>query len=223
MVTTLLKFFKITFGIFASGYRMNGSFEELAKYFPQYLTEHQKIAVAEEFKAFPNLNYYLRRFETEYLQGDCWFDIPLGTVGVDSRGPVAGVILSNSCDIDLGNKRSLPPNVIVSPMLSVDRYVAALEKSGMDKKAIASKVNDIRRQAVTDIMYFPASDTLKDESLIWLSRVYSLPMKAVSSHANLKKIFTLSQIGFYVLTMKLAIHFCRLHEGVARFPEPQPA
>lgn len=215
--------FKTIFGIYAFGSRMNASVEELAKYFPAYLTHNQKLAVAEEFKAFPKLNYYIKRFETDYLQGDAWIDIPLASVGVDSRGPVVGVILSNSCDIDLANKRPVPPNVIVSPMLSLDAYRAVLEKSGLAKSAIDSKVNEIRRQAVTDIMYFPASDVLKQDSLIWLSRVYSLPMKAVTAHDGLKKMFTLSQIGFYVLTMKLAIHFCRLHEGVARFPEAETA
>jgi len=198
---------------------MEASVEDLARYFPHYLTHPQRDTVAKELGNFPNVNFYLDRYHTQYLQGDCWGPIAINT----ATPPVAGVILSNSCDIDLENKRALPPSVVFSPLISIKSYRTQLERGGLNNQAIEAKLHDIRRQAVTDIIYFPPSVSVREESLIWLCKVFSVPMKRIAAVEKIKKSFTLSQVGFYIFTMKLAIHFCRLHENVPRFPDADAA
>ena len=46
------------------------------------------------------------------------------------------MILSNSCDIDLDNKRKFNGNILYTPIIYLEKYIRMLEQNGDSKKSI---------------------------------------------------------------------------------------
>ena len=94
--------------------------------------------------------------------------------------------------------------------------IIELEQKGIDEKSIASKVNSIKEQKITDIFYLPKGGRLQEEYIAVLNDVHTLPLQAFGQDIEKEKLYTLSQEGFWVFLIKLSIHFCRFHENVPR-------
>lgn len=124
-------------------------------FFPYYLTQEQKTGLADAFRQFsPDSNIYTDLFATEILQGDCWENVPYFDYNSSQTRKVKGVILSNSCDIDQDNKRDLPVNVTFAPLVSFDKYKAALENSqNLSRESIDQKLNAIKEQRITSLIF----------------------------------------------------------------------
>lgn len=194
--------------------------ESIEKQIPYYLTEDAKKGLTQALNDFPkNTQYYLSKsteLSDTLLQGDLFASLPVQR-GSETKY-IKGIILSNSCDISPENKRELPVNVLFAPLVSLEAYVDRLSEGGLKAKAIASKVEMIRLQKITNIFYLPESvDDQRPECIIYLDQVYfirtSLLMKILEDG---NKISTLSQVGFYIFLLKLSVHFCRFHECVHR-------
>jgi hypothetical protein len=160
--------------------------------------------------------YLLNRFQQEMLQGDGWQRLQLRNFETGERIFINGVVLSNTCDVSPDNQRDLPVRIIFAPLIPLAAYVSMLEKAGVQKVSIDSKVDAIRRQKVTSLFYTPTGSGLTSEHIVVLDDVHSMPAAVYESDKSNGKIFTLSQAGFYLLILKLSIHFCRFHENVAR-------
>jgi hypothetical protein len=52
--------------------------------------------------------------------------------------------------------------------------------------------------------------------MVRLDNIHSIPYTSHLKNSGRKKLFTLSNTGFYMLVFKLSIHFCRLQENVQR-------
>ncbi|HHX5581076.1 TPA: hypothetical protein ACVFHF_003331 [Pseudomonas aeruginosa] len=187
-------------------------------FFPHYLTQEQKTGLADAFRQFsPDSNIYTDLFATEILQGDCWENLPYFDYNSSQTRKVKGVILSNSCDIDQDNKRDLPVNVTFAPLVSFDKYKAALENSqDLSRESIDQKLNAIKEQRVTSLIFFPAGASLLEDCIAVLDSVFSLPLKLFLQEKPEHKNFTLNQLGHFLFAFKLSIHYCRLHEGLHR-------
>lgn len=187
---------------------------------PYYLTQDQREGLVNALKEFPeNTNYYLENHPVELkeaaLQGDVFANLKVNT----PEGPMLkrGLIISNSCDIDCSNDRDFPVRALFTPLVSMERFVQFLKDLGKDKQSIASKVEAIKRQAITNIVYLPANAYF-EESLIFLDDIHQIFTDELQDLLFEKnKLITLSQVGFYILLFKLSLHFCRFHEKVARY------
>ncbi len=192
---------------------------ELARvYLPKYLTPKQKEELWAELRAFPSLSsFYLAPDADEHtLQGDGWRGLIVVGFETGERRPVTGLILSNSCDIAPANARALPTNVVFAPLVALDRYVERLRGAGQTAEQVTSMLDAIRRQEVTSLFYLPALPYGPPESVAYLDDVHSHPASDFFS-ATRTRVFRLSMPAFYVLMLKLSIHFCRFQEGVQRF------
>ena len=82
------------------------------------------------------------------------------------------------------------------------------------------QINDrfqaIREQRVTTMFYLPKGGSLEEEYVALLDDLHTVPARIFEQVAERKKLFTLSLVGFYLFVLKLSVHFCRLHEEVAR-------
>ena len=196
-------------------------FEKIKQYLPKYLTpEHQRELFSElqRFQADPNsIKYYLEeRVVNDYLQGDGWKGFIAIKFETLKKKTVSGVIISNSCDIDLANLRDFDPKVLFVPLIKLSKYVSLLKETGKDETYIISKLENIKKQRTSSIFYFPAYNNLMEESITTLDDIHQHPLS--SFHETEKsKIFTLSQCGFYIFLIKLSIHFTRFNEGITRF------
>lgn len=185
-------------------------------FLPFYLTEDQKVGLADAVKDFSGKsNIYTQALQDEVLQGDCWQNVPF--IDITGRSGLLNVmLLSNSCDIDQGNDRDLPVNVTYAPLVELSKYEAALEAAKVPEAKLREKVAAIRAQKITSLIYLPALLPGAVERIVQLDKAMSVPYKVFEGQADKRKLFSLNQLGFYLLSFKLSIHFCRMHERVDR-------
>ena len=185
-------------------------------FLPYYLTEDQKIGLAQAMKTFPKKsNIFTSLLQDQILQGDCWDKAPIVDVVTGQSDRVRVMLLSNSCDIDPSNKRDLPVSITYAPVIDFDLYRKMLEKQGVDVVSIEAKLNAIREQKITNLFFVPSGNIDRD-GIVLLDRVLSIPYSYFAGLTDKIKLASLNQFGHFLLAFKLSIHFCRLHEGIAR-------
>src|ERR1700741_5500769 len=95
---------------------MDDHFEEWRRYLPHYLNEADKRALHSELTKFPDkLNYFGDPPVDDLLQGDGWRPFLLFDFNSGARREVAGIIISNSCDIVPANVVDSENNVLFAP------------------------------------------------------------------------------------------------------------
>ncbi len=189
----------------------------LSEQIPYYLTKEAKDGLLKALKDFPkNVNYYTILHKDDVLQGDAWTKFQLFNFHTGERSAVRGIILSNTCDIDPGNKRDLPYNIVFSPIIRLSDYEKLLIASKIGYDRVTQKLSDIRTQKITNIFYLPNGGMLQDEYIALLDNIHSIPAEAFSKIEGKSKLVALSQVGFYLFLFKISVHFCRFHENVDR-------
>lgn len=185
--------------------------------FPYYLTEHERTELAAALRTFSDKsNLYTFQFPGDVLQGDCFDKIPFYDYTRQKLDFVRVVVLSNSCDIDPSNKRDVPVAITYAPVIRLADYKDALLRAGVASGAVSSKVAEIKRQSITSMLFLPASQSIADECVALLDRVFSIPYSAFVEHSQKTKQFSLNQLGHYLFCFKLSVHYCRLHEAISR-------
>lgn len=196
---------------------MNIDSFNVENFLPYYLTEDQKIKLAGALKSFSeHSNLYTHLFMDEALQGDCWNKVPYRDFLSGDQFKIHSLIISNSCDISEENDRDFPVNITFAPIFSYSKYENALVKSGIPKASIESKLASIRQQKITHLLYLPAGGNLQESGIAHFDKIFSLPYSIFKKDIDKNKVTTLSQLGHYLLSFKMSIHFCRLQENVPR-------
>ncbi|MFM0660106.1 hypothetical protein [Paraburkholderia sediminicola] len=184
---------------------------------PAYLTKEQKEGLVRALEEFPRkIDYYIDRYQTELLQGDGWNNFDVIRFETGDRKVVHGIVLSNSCDVDQGNDRAVPPRLVFAPLIPLEGYVALLKASAISAESIEGKLLAIREQRVTSIFYLPQGGGLDAEHIVLLDNVHTVPLDHFLGKDGRTKLFTLGMTGFYLFLFKLSVHFCRFHENVLR-------
>lgn len=201
--------------------------EEIEKFLPYYLTGQERESLLKEIKGFPeNVD---QRFFTSYLkneknifQGDGYSDFLFINLPNPKIAKMPAMVISNTCDIDQNNKRLAPKRIVYAPIYQLEKYKQLLMKdhaqSGAENpESIESYIQAIKKQYVTDIFYLPRNENLQKDSIIMFDRLNNLPADYLTPDEILeKRLFTLSDFGFYMFLVKLSIHFSRVKEEVRR-------
>ena len=193
-------------------------FEQSRLCFPPYLFAETKRELFSELLKFPeNRSFYSNRedLSEELFQGDGWKGFIAINFQTGERRTVSGAILSNSCDIDLRNVRSLPVNVLFAPLIELQKYTNALHILGKRDDQIKNTITDIKRQHVTNVFYLPECPGFIPESLILLDDIHAHPLQDFIVQPR-KSLFTLNLYGFYIFLIKLSIHFTRFQKDDIR-------
>ncbi len=197
-------------------------FEQIKLFLPKYLTPAQTAELFSELSKFPeNMSFYLSHsaWQDELLQGDGWHGFVAINFESGERRSVAGMVISNSCDIFPGNVRDLPINVLFSPLIEVSRLVERLRAGGKESGPIADMMAGVRKQRVTQMFYLPEYSGVWSESVVLLDNIHAHPLQHFLTSTR-RKLFTLTQYAFYLFLMKLSIHLSRFQEDVQRFDGP---
>lgn len=204
--------------------------DTLKQQIPYYLSAEDSRVLAGELKAISqggNAEYVLSpghdTFGEDMLQGDGWRGFILFSFDTGERRSVRGLVLSNSCDVDPENPRDLPARVIFAPLVRLAGYVSLLQQTGIDAARIEAKLANIKAQKTTNIFYLPAGNFLDEDYVVRFDEAHSMPAAAHVESGDRQKLFTLSNTGFYMLVLKLSVHFCRLGEKINRKPAPARA
>jgi len=196
-------------------------FEELEKYFPQYLTAIDKKQLYKEIKDFPKnkeFYIYLQNYEAQALQGDGWKSFLLINIETIERKKVSGIVISNSCDIDPANGIRDGQKILFAPLIKLSRYEEGMKESNLSDTEITQTISNIRSQLISHIFYLPEYPGHIEESIVLLDDINSNPLQHFLQNRE-HKLFCLNQFAFYLFIIKLSIHFTRLREGLRRYTE----
>ena len=199
------------------------SLKDIELYLPKYLSPEVEDKLFQDLTRFPdNID---DRVYTSYdidpsviYQGDGLKDLLVINLPDTTIKKLPGMVLSNTCDINLENKRKFQSNIVYSPIMKLDAYRKRLLESYMYTPASTeSHLATIRKQKITQIFYLPIGKQLEYEAIVFFDRLVSCNNETVD-RGNLveKRLFTLSQYGHYLFLYKLSIHFTRIMEGVER-------
>jgi len=194
-------------------------FEQVRLFLPKYLTPAQSDQLWSELSALPYIkNFYLPESESppELLQGDGWRGFVVIEFYTGDRKDVAGVILSNSCDLQPHNRREPRRNILFAPLIELERYRERLLEAGKTLDQVEDIFRTIREQKITEIFYLPELPGSLPESMALLNDIHTHPAEDFLARTR-KRLFTLGQTAFYLFLMKLSIHFSRFQEDVPRF------
>jgi len=197
----------------------NDIFEQIRLFLPKYLSAEQQRQLFSELAKFPdNFDFYIFRDDLRelLLQGDGWRGFVVIDFVTGERKTVSGIVLSNSCDIDVENRRDFPANILFAPLIAVEKYKNSLRAIGKRDEQIDEIIGTIRKQYVTSIFYIPSRSGVTVESIILLDDIHAHPLRDFLGRER-QPIFTLNQYAFYLFLIKLSIHFSRFREGVQRF------
>lgn len=194
--------------------------ENFTKYLPAYLSAASYDRILEELKTFPdNIDkriYTLSSTENDYLQGDGLASLPVISLPDTRIETIPCIILSNSCDISKDNTRNIQTSVTYAPILKLEKLKISLKtKRHKTESQIHSILEGIRKQKYSNIFYLPVGYNNSDEQYVLLDKICHCPIQELEN-TSIKSLFRLSNYGFYVLLMKIAIHYTRMQEGVDR-------
>jgi len=198
------------------------SFDKIKIHLPQYLTEESQKNLFSELEQFPgNMDdrlYTTVQKNTETIfQGDGIKEMLFINFPDTNVGKAPGMILSNTCDIDITNERFIAPNIIYAPIIRLKNLINMLEEEGITKEKIEGYYNSIINQKITQFFYLPKGGSLEDDSIAMLDKICSCDSEFINRKSVKDiRLFTLSQYGLYFFLIKLSIHFTRIREGVDR-------
>ncbi|MCB1046546.1 MAG: hypothetical protein KDC10_05025 [Calditrichaeota bacterium] len=191
----------------------------LSTFLPKYLTPEKQADLWEEIRNFPRISRFYLSPELgveNALQGDGWHGFSVIHFNTLEKKTITGMVISNSCDIDPNNIRSHEGRVVFAPIVRMGKYRRLLEKNGMDADKLNGHFESIRRQEVTSIFYLPQVSSDFEESIVFLDDLHSQGISDFVATDRCRK-FQLNQTAFYLLMIKLSIHFSRLNEGFSRY------
>ena len=200
-----------------------GLFDEIKLYLPKYLSPEAQENLFSELKQFPDniddrlYTIYLDNdpdiFQGDGLESLFIVDFPDGRIG---EGPV--MVVTNTCDISLENKRRFALRLAYCPIIKLSAYINLLRQEGlMQEEAIPDHVETIKLQKVSSFFYLPPNARLKEDCIALLDRPNNCDMSYFTAKPEKKtKLFILSNFGFYLFLVKLSIHLARVQEDVDR-------
>lgn len=198
--------------------------EDIRRYLPQYLSDESVEGLLQEIKNFPNnINniFYTDRLKNDNIifQGDALNDMPVVNLPDPIIKETLSIVLSNTCDLDLTNKRAFSSQICYAPIFNLEKYINSLKKlkKFKDPASLNQHINLIKKQYITQILYLPIGGNLDYEGIVFLDRINNCHNTFINrEQLSSKRLFTLSNYGFYLLLTKISIHFSRLKEKVDR-------
>ncbi len=198
------------------------SVEEIRKFLPTFLSQGSENVFLDEMAHFlrhaENHPHYTDELRDEpfIFQGDGLEGLLIVNLPDTATKQGAGIVLSNSCDINPSNERLFEASLCYAPIFSLPAYLDALRRQFAEER-VASHERDLRRQSITQIFFLPKGGKLANDAIVFLDRIISIANQTIDrSDLSDRRLFTLSDFGAWLFTLKLSIHFCRIRDKVDR-------
>jgi len=194
--------------------------DEILAHLPQYLTTGSHEELLKQLRAFPDQGSMYTsalRNDPGIFQGDAFTDFLFVQIPSMASRPGRAMIISNTCDIFKDNRRIAEARLVYAPIISLAKWEQVLQHHGEPAERIAAHIASIRVQKVGPLFFLPAGQPLSEDSVALLDRLQNVPLGYLPEQDVVaRRIFTLSNFGFWLFVFKLSIHFCRVRERVDR-------
>jgi len=192
------------------------SFADAQVFLPKYLSPEGRKELFSEIKKFEGVSYYCKVDDPEPIQGDGWSEVEFIDLELVERRSIRAIVLSNSCDISVDNRRKMPARITISPLIRLSRLVNLLKKYAVPEQQIDQYLQDVRKQEVSNVFFLPAGAGLEEDSVAFFDSAQAPLLLSFTKSPDKTRLFTLSQFAFWLLLVKIAIHFCRAQEDILR-------
>ena len=197
-------------------------FDEIKKYLPKYLSQEATEKLFQDLKDFPE-NIHKRLYgdvlenESDIFQGDGIEELPVVNLPDETVKNGKVIILSNTCDINSDNTRILFPRIVYCPILKMSKFIEVLKKREISGERIKQLVDTIKKQEISSMFYLPQGSNLDEDYIAVLESINNCDVKVIQKDEIAKRrLFSLSNYGFYLFLFKLSVHFTRIREAVER-------
>ncbi len=188
------------------------------------LNQFQKRRDSEKNSEIDYSNFYLHNFQPSFfLQGDLMHSLPQpywNSVNQEFENSFSpALLISNSCDVSIGNKRQVEKDAVFAPLIPILEYKKDMIKRGLAQNKIDSILSQIKRQTFSNIFYLPSISEGGNDFLAFLDQLFSIPAEVVEQQlTDIKsnRLISLDNFGSYLFIVKLSFHFCRVPEEVER-------
>ena len=201
---------------------MESILDNIDIYLPQYLSAESYTEIKDELKKFAacgtaDMYTYQLTGYNMIFQGDGISDLPYYDATTEACHHANVLVLSNTCDISQDNTRLNHINICIAPILNLQKYEKMLITKGYKESQIIAHINDIKNQSITHIFYLPRNRNMDYDAIVCLDKICSLDRRKFPDNQVVeKRLFTLSDVGFYLFLLKLSIHFTRIREKIDR-------
>ena len=197
------------------------SWNEVKQYLPQYLTAESTQILFDQLKQFPDnidSRLYTTRLKdkTFIFQGDGFSSFPFVFFPDKETFENPAMILSNTCDNVVRENTYTPIHLIYAPIIKMSNFINLLRDNGIEQDKINNYISTIKKQYVTQIFYLPVGDGVKEESLVFFDKINNSQNMVEKEHIAERRLFSFSDYGFYLLLLKISIHFTRIREKIDR-------
>lgn len=196
--------------------------EEVQAFLPKYLSDDSERSLFKGLKDFPD-NMDSRLFtnklkgEKIIYQGDGIANMAIYSFKLKQETAVNGIILSNTCDLDLANKRKYAPRIVFCPIKTLGSYQTFLSKAALTQEQIDNHLDDIKKQRISQIFYLPGIENKFEDSIAFFDRACNVSNDMIDRESlEHNRLFSFGDYGFYLFLFRLSVHFTRIKEGVDR-------
>ena len=196
--------------------------EEIKKYLPQYLSDTELCHLKDELARFPvdgtkDTIYTTALAGADFLlQGDGIREMEYLNFPDIKMGHVNAILLSNTCDMSIGNKRMNPCRIMYAPIVNFEKYANNL-LGAFPEQRVNNHLKDIKAQLISQIMFLPKGGRLDYDGIVFFYRAIIIPLADVLfKNICANRLFTLSNFGLYLFLFKMSVHFTRIQERIDR-------
>jgi len=201
--------------------------ERIESLFPKELSDQKKGRLREGLRQFLKegvqekiyTDFYSSDIRPYFLQGDLISELRFPEWNLEdrdfSKAYYNAVILSNTCDIDEENQRSVPKRVLLAKLINLKDF-----EEGLIFHQIPSQSQillSLKNQEYSNLMYFPSINGLEYvaylDEVSWIS---TEELNSLKEGISQNRIATLEYFGYYLFMFKVAYHLCRLPEETER-------
>lgn len=198
--------------------------EEIKRFLPQYLSSSSKKELFEQLDSFPTdgtkdtIYTSALRNDHHIFQGDGIDAVKYINFPDIRINEVKVLLLSNTCDMSVDNSRVNSCRIMYAPLLNYEKYANFIrEQNPTNPTRVEDHLIALKKQYISQALYLPKGGGLEYDALVFFDQAISLPLNSDNVTEIVKKrIFTLSNFGFYLFLLKMSINFTRIQERVDR-------
>jgi len=197
--------------------------DDISIYLPKYLSPDSQSSLYDNLRSFPdNIDKRIYASGLNYdiiYQGDGIKDLlVVDFLTREIKETKSSIIISNTCDIDTNNTRFVPNQILYAPIIKLEQYKnKLLSDTSIAIEKVNSHIESIIKQRISNIFFLPRLNDDCEDSIVFLDRIFNVQNNYIDrDKLHQKRIFSLSNYGFYLFIFKLSLHYTRLHESVDR-------